>query len=172
MKPKNPPYRKISLSLPPDDDDDQKIPTNHASHNPVSLLTLALSSFIAAGVQFGWALQLSLLTPYIQVRPNSSFARLDLISFLVFTTNVDVFEQVSPKSPKCFHYLLRKMHLFVNLLSDIVMLSSWSEIWIFSRTSGKKVRWLLIRNGNTCYDLLWYIWKFLFYFCCKILTAI
>lgn len=31
-----------------------------------SLLTLTLSSVIAAGVQFGWALQLSLLTPYIQ----------------------------------------------------------------------------------------------------------
>ncbi|BBN05164.1 solute carrier family 45, member 1/2/4 [Marchantia polymorpha subsp. ruderalis] len=30
------------------------------------LITLALSSMIAAGIQFGWALQLSLLTPYIQ----------------------------------------------------------------------------------------------------------
>ncbi|KAL3693653.1 hypothetical protein R1sor_007304 [Riccia sorocarpa] len=30
------------------------------------LTTLALSSMIAAGIQFGWALQLSLLTPYIQ----------------------------------------------------------------------------------------------------------
>ena len=33
-----------------------------------SLATLVLSCTIAAGVQFGWALQLSLLTPYIQVR--------------------------------------------------------------------------------------------------------
>lgn len=32
-----------------------------------SLLTLILSCTVAAGVQFGWALQLSLLTPYIQV---------------------------------------------------------------------------------------------------------
>ncbi|KAB2053254.1 hypothetical protein ES319_A12G175000v1 [Gossypium barbadense] len=31
-----------------------------------SLMTLVLSCMIAAGVQFGWALQLSLLTPYIQ----------------------------------------------------------------------------------------------------------
>ncbi|XP_051146090.1 sucrose transport protein SUC3 [Andrographis paniculata] len=31
-----------------------------------SLLTLVLSCMVAAGVQFGWALQLSLLTPYIQ----------------------------------------------------------------------------------------------------------
>ncbi|KAG9451238.1 hypothetical protein H6P81_011203 [Aristolochia fimbriata] len=31
-----------------------------------SLKTLVLGSMIAAGVQFGWALQLSLLTPYIQ----------------------------------------------------------------------------------------------------------
>lgn len=34
-----------------------------------SLLTLILSCMIAAGVQFGWALQLSLLTPYVQVQP-------------------------------------------------------------------------------------------------------
>ena len=32
-----------------------------------SLRTLILSCMVAAGVQFGWALQLSLLTPYIQV---------------------------------------------------------------------------------------------------------
>lgn len=32
-----------------------------------SLITLVLSCTVAAGVQFGWALQLSLLTPYIQV---------------------------------------------------------------------------------------------------------
>ncbi|XP_022877456.1 sucrose transport protein SUC3 isoform X2 [Olea europaea var. sylvestris] len=34
-----------------------------------SLITLILSCTVAAGVQFGWALQLSLLTPYIQVQP-------------------------------------------------------------------------------------------------------
>lgn len=33
-----------------------------------SLATLVLSCTVAAGVQFGWALQLSLLTPYVQVR--------------------------------------------------------------------------------------------------------
>lgn len=33
-----------------------------------SLKTLILGCTVAAGVQFGWALQLSLLTPYIQVR--------------------------------------------------------------------------------------------------------
>lgn len=32
-----------------------------------SLFTVILSCTVAAGVQFGWALQLSLLTPYIQV---------------------------------------------------------------------------------------------------------
>ncbi|KAI4314190.1 hypothetical protein L6164_027124 [Bauhinia variegata] len=32
----------------------------------ISLITLVLSCTVAAGVQFGWALQLSLLTPYIQ----------------------------------------------------------------------------------------------------------
>nr|GFC18288.1 sucrose transport protein SUC3 isoform X1 [Tanacetum cinerariifolium] len=31
-----------------------------------SVMTLILSCTVAAGVQFGWALQLSLLTPYIQ----------------------------------------------------------------------------------------------------------
>ncbi|KAF5728064.1 Sucrose transporter 2 isoform 1 [Tripterygium wilfordii] len=33
---------------------------------PCGMMTLILSCMIAAGVQFGWALQLSLLTPYIQ----------------------------------------------------------------------------------------------------------
>lgn len=36
------------------------------SSNYCSLKTLILSCMVAAGVQFGWALQLSLLTPYIQ----------------------------------------------------------------------------------------------------------
>ncbi|PPD73292.1 hypothetical protein GOBAR_DD29784 [Gossypium barbadense] len=39
----------------------------HVRSKDCSLITLALSCTIAAGVQFGWALQLSLLTPYIQV---------------------------------------------------------------------------------------------------------
>ncbi|KAK6159990.1 hypothetical protein DH2020_003371 [Rehmannia glutinosa] len=39
---------------------------HNAPPNNCSLLTLILSCTVAAGVQFGWALQLSLLTPYIQ----------------------------------------------------------------------------------------------------------
>ncbi|XP_078151498.1 sucrose transporter 2 isoform X2 [Carex rostrata] len=35
----------------------------------ISTTRLVLSCTVAAGVQFGWALQLSLLTPYIQVQP-------------------------------------------------------------------------------------------------------
>ncbi|KAG4158518.1 hypothetical protein ERO13_D02G124200v2 [Gossypium hirsutum] len=38
----------------------------HAGSKDCSLITLVLSCTVAAGVQFGWALQLSLLTPYIQ----------------------------------------------------------------------------------------------------------
>ena len=34
----------------------------------LGMKTLVLSCMVGAGVQFGWALQLSLLTPYIQVR--------------------------------------------------------------------------------------------------------
>lgn len=41
--------------------------SHHQSPVQSSLLTLILSCTVAAGVQFGWALQLSLLTPYIQV---------------------------------------------------------------------------------------------------------
>ena len=43
-------------------------PSNHgaAVGKDCSLVTLVLSCTVAAGVQFGWALQLSLLTPYIQ----------------------------------------------------------------------------------------------------------
>ncbi|KAI3865326.1 hypothetical protein MKX03_037304 [Papaver bracteatum] len=36
------------------------------NHRNISMKTLILSCMVAAGVQFGWALQLSLLTPYIQ----------------------------------------------------------------------------------------------------------
>lgn len=39
-----------------------------AGSHKCSLVILILSCTVAAGVQFGWALQLSLLTPYIQVR--------------------------------------------------------------------------------------------------------
>lgn len=43
-------------------------PANFAARSKqYSLITLVLSCTVAAGVQFGWALQLSLLTPYIQV---------------------------------------------------------------------------------------------------------
>lgn len=42
-------------------------PSQGPPTNNCSLITLILSCTVAAGVQFGWALQLSLLTPYIQV---------------------------------------------------------------------------------------------------------
>lgn len=42
------------------------IPARSKSNKNVSLIVLILSCTVAAGVQFGWALQLSLLTPYIQ----------------------------------------------------------------------------------------------------------
>lgn len=42
-------------------------PAQQISSNGMSMITLVLSCTVAAGVQFGWALQLSLLTPYIQV---------------------------------------------------------------------------------------------------------
>ncbi|KAF6159983.1 hypothetical protein GIB67_033067 [Kingdonia uniflora] len=41
-------------------------PTSSSSSTHCSMRILILSCMIAAGVQFGWALQLSLLTPYIQ----------------------------------------------------------------------------------------------------------
>jgi hypothetical protein len=34
---------------------------------PISLWRLVLAGMVAGGVQYGWALQLSLLTPYVQV---------------------------------------------------------------------------------------------------------
>eukprot|EP00258_Populus_trichocarpa_P046090 XP_024462109.1 sucrose transport protein SUC3 isoform X2 [Populus trichocarpa] len=39
---------------------------SQSTRHHISLITLVLSCTVAAGVQFGWALQLSLLTPYIQ----------------------------------------------------------------------------------------------------------
>lgn len=60
-----------SSSSPPGSSDAGVSPQDADQHNPpqnnCSLLTLILSCTVAAGVQFGWALQLSLLTPYVQV---------------------------------------------------------------------------------------------------------
>ncbi|MED6217794.1 sugar transporter [Stylosanthes scabra] len=41
-------------------------PVPHTPPEKASLVNLVLSCTVAAGVQFGWALQLSLLTPYVQ----------------------------------------------------------------------------------------------------------
>ncbi|KAF5198345.1 Sucrose transport protein suc3 [Thalictrum thalictroides] len=40
--------------------------SHHQEKEPITMKRLVLSCMVAAGVQFGWALQLSLLTPYIQ----------------------------------------------------------------------------------------------------------
>ncbi|GLT66397.1 hypothetical protein SLA2020_387630 [Shorea laevis] len=45
---------------------DSSPPIDVRSRQQCGLMTLILSCTVAAGVQFGWALQLSLLTPYIQ----------------------------------------------------------------------------------------------------------
>ncbi|RDX92622.1 Sucrose transport protein SUC3, partial [Mucuna pruriens] len=53
---------RIHLNSPPPPSNQSPSPPK----NNASLLILVLSCTVAAGVQFGWALQLSLLTPYIQ----------------------------------------------------------------------------------------------------------
>ncbi|KAJ9187515.1 hypothetical protein P3X46_002961 [Hevea brasiliensis] len=53
-----------SASQIPNGDSGFSVRSKTAKH--YSLITLILSCTVAAGVQFGWALQLSLLTPYIQ----------------------------------------------------------------------------------------------------------
>ncbi|XP_022158985.1 sucrose transport protein SUC3 [Momordica charantia] len=63
--------QRIDLNSPPSDRYHSGSPESSSSTPPVrstpnSLFILILSCTIAAGVQFGWALQLSLLTPYIQ----------------------------------------------------------------------------------------------------------
>ena len=42
-------------------------PHQPRSHGATDRTKLVLACMVAAGVQFGWALQLSLLTPYVQV---------------------------------------------------------------------------------------------------------
>ncbi|GAA0173324.1 hypothetical protein Leryth_002241 [Lithospermum erythrorhizon] len=63
------PYNKVKHEVELVGVDREGGDTSSSSNTPPpssSLLTLILSCTIAAGVQFGWALQLSLLTPYIQ----------------------------------------------------------------------------------------------------------
>ena len=57
-------HRNLPPSQPPPNHSPSP-PNNNNINAP--LLHLVLSCTVAAGVQFGWALQLSLLTPYIQV---------------------------------------------------------------------------------------------------------
>ncbi|RAL37644.1 hypothetical protein DM860_000338 [Cuscuta australis] len=61
--------RRLQVDSPPSPPTDSNGDSS-SSHPPLAprsnLLTLILSCTVAAGVQFGWALQLSLLTPYIQ----------------------------------------------------------------------------------------------------------
>ncbi|KAH6809483.1 sucrose transporter 2 [Perilla frutescens var. frutescens] len=64
-------HRQIHISSsPPGSSGAGESPQDTHQHDPpqnnCSLLTLILSCTVAAGVQFGWALQLSLLTPYVQ----------------------------------------------------------------------------------------------------------
>ncbi|KAJ4833473.1 Sucrose transport protein suc3 [Turnera subulata] len=65
------PNRRIHLdsaspsSSAPNGDSDFSPPRPQSTKH-YSLITLVLSCTVAAGVQFGWALQLSLLTPYVQ----------------------------------------------------------------------------------------------------------
>lgn len=95
---------------PPDSDQ------RHPPQKPCSLITLILSCTIAAGVQFGWALQLSLLTPYIQTlgveHAFSSFIWLcGPITGLVVQPCVGVW------SDKCFSkYGRRRPFIFIGAL--------------------------------------------------------
>jgi len=57
---------------------------SQSTRHHISLITLVLSCTVAAGVQFGWALQLSLLTPYIQATPSSLKLVFLCVSFLYF----------------------------------------------------------------------------------------
>ena len=54
-------------TLPTPKDADPSGPHQPRSRGATDRTKLVLACMVAAGVQFGWALQLSLLTPYIQV---------------------------------------------------------------------------------------------------------
>ncbi|GLT36951.1 hypothetical protein SLA2020_112960 [Shorea laevis] len=62
------PHHRISLGSSPDSPlpSSSSSPIEVRSEQQCSLMILILGCTVAAGVQFGWALQLSLLTPYIQ----------------------------------------------------------------------------------------------------------
>jgi hypothetical protein len=51
---------------------------------PISLWRLVLAGMVAGGVQYGWALQLSLLTPYVQVYIYIYIYCCDLLPYGVF----------------------------------------------------------------------------------------
>ncbi|KAH9616762.1 hypothetical protein KSS87_008591 [Heliosperma pusillum] len=58
--------RRVEVEMIGFNDDSNRVSDVNCRSENTRLLTLILSCTVAAGVQFGWALQLSLLTPYIQ----------------------------------------------------------------------------------------------------------
>lgn len=69
-----------------------------------SLTTLILSCTVAAGVQFGWALQLSLLTPYIQVEIYSFSFLVGYFFFLFFFFSLFFFSTVLNAGGWPYHF--------------------------------------------------------------------
>ncbi|PRQ32982.1 hypothetical protein RchiOBHm_Chr5g0052421 [Rosa chinensis] len=61
----SPSQSSSSFARVPNGNYDLRPPQSLPVPNQNTLLTLILSCTVAAGVQFGWALRLSLLTPYI-----------------------------------------------------------------------------------------------------------
>ena len=61
------------IQSPPNPNSNGDLRSQTTKHQ-ISFTNLVLSCTVAAGVQFGWALQLSLLTPYIQATPSSRLA--------------------------------------------------------------------------------------------------
>ena len=62
---------------------------------PISIVRLFLACMVSGGIQYGWALQLSLLSPYSQARASLlSFSYLVLICSLMYALLVDICSMV------------------------------------------------------------------------------
>ena len=85
---------------------------DHVERRPSSTRKLVLACMVAAGVQFGWALQLSLLTPYIQVYLSHTIRCGRWISSrcFPFPSRRGAFGVVIPLLP-CWAWLVASEHL-------------------------------------------------------------
>lgn len=112
----------------------------------ISLLGLFLACMVAGGVQYGWALQLSLLTPYVQVYAWIYLCVL-LLDMMIdeygrhFFTKMFFFA-LSPSFLFVLLLLYLFIYLFTKLMKTFKLLPEWIVIHCYSPVRGEIISFI------------------------------